>query len=171
MPEYASAITIPPDYFRKNVAHAYRCVPLALIRELFQNSLDAGATKIDFSFGPKGYVFADNGHGMTEEVLRDGFLSLGGSIKQDGSVGGFGEAKVLLCFAGESFHIHSLDNKVDGAGANFTMSKCPEDLYSGTVVKACFTEETSLALDLHPADVAANFHRTGRISSSSTGPA
>jgi hypothetical protein len=72
-------------------------------RELVQNSVDAGATKIDLYTKElnDGNIIAgckDNGHGMTEEVFRNKFLKHGGTTKGEGSdaAGGFGAAKRLL---------------------------------------------------------------------------
>jgi len=67
------------------------------IRELLQNSVDAGASKIEFiiDYQHRTLIATDNGCGMDETTLLDGFLCLGSSTKQMG-VGGFGVAKAAI---------------------------------------------------------------------------
>ena len=53
---------------------------MALFREVIQNSVDAGATKIDFTLDEEdgGYKLTciDNGSGMDERILIDVLLSM-----------------------------------------------------------------------------------------------
>jgi len=75
----------------------------AFWRELVQNSVDAGATRIDLytrqlEDGNQISGCKDNGGGMSEAVFRGKFLKHGGTTKgaDSGSAGGFGAAKRLL---------------------------------------------------------------------------
>jgi hypothetical protein len=64
--------------------------PLEIVREAISNAIDAGATEMDISFGVEQRQgssrsvirFCDNGHGMTEEVLRRDFWGLGHSTSR-----------------------------------------------------------------------------------------
>jgi hypothetical protein len=140
MKEYRSSVSVPPGYFLKNVSHCYNNMAFALVRELVQNALDAGATLLEFNFSDEGYTFRDNGHGMTSAVIRQGFLAMGGSIKGQNATGGFGEAKVLLCFAAESFRIRSRTCLVEGAGMQYHMVETDDD-YPGTEISCTFQKE------------------------------
>jgi hypothetical protein len=64
--------------------------PLEIVREAISNAIDAGATKMDITFSveqiqgnPRSVLrFADNGRGMTEEVLKTDFWGLGHSTSR-----------------------------------------------------------------------------------------
>jgi len=90
------------------------------IRELLQNSFDAQksngmSTPIDFSIikhsNNEGLtlICKDMGIGMTEPVIRDKFLVLGESGKEDG-VGGFGVAKAAIILACDNWKLLTRDN-------------------------------------------------------------
>ncbi len=78
----------------------YRHWQEAWFREVVQNSLDAEATRIDFTTRKSGanliLTARDNGVGMREWTLLNKFLVLGATSKGAESIGGFGEAKKLL---------------------------------------------------------------------------
>jgi hypothetical protein len=80
-----------------------------LIRELFQNALDAGATEIevDTDFSDR-LTVTDNGSGMEYETMINTFLTLGGSSKDREKVivGGFGIAKLAI-FSCDDFDVSS----------------------------------------------------------------
>jgi len=80
-----------------------------LIRELMQNAIDAGATRIDVDtdFQDK-LTVTDNGCGMEYETMIDTFLTLGGSEKDRSKtiVGGFGIAKLAI-FSCDDFCVSS----------------------------------------------------------------
>ncbi len=109
---------------------------LAMWRELFQNSVDAGAKRIDIkvstadrrgSFGHipgdgqvTRLVFSDDGPGMSEEVLRQVYFRPGETTKKDDStVGGFGRARLLTCFSQVRFGIETRDRVVEGDGSSY----------------------------------------------------
>ena len=92
------------------------------VRELLQNSFDAQKTgktdaPIEFSVvrhqGQDGIslICKDAGIGMTDPVIRDKFLVLGETGKEDG-VGGFGVAKAAIILACDSWDLLTLDNHV-----------------------------------------------------------
>ncbi len=62
------------------------------IKELFQNSFDAGATEIKVDINVKGLRFRDNGAGMDQEEIRKYFTVFGATNKRDDNskTGNFG---------------------------------------------------------------------------------
>jgi hypothetical protein len=71
--------------------------------------------------------------------MRNALLTMGGSVKEAGSTGGFGAAKKLLLFAHESFAIHSNDTYVEGKGLAYKFVEKSSRL--GTKVEALFTPD------------------------------
>ena len=61
-----------------------------------QNSMDCGSNRIDVTIERDGantqIAVSNDGQPMTQDILVNKFLTLGGSAK-DGGVGGFGKAK------------------------------------------------------------------------------
>lgn len=136
----SSVIAIPEEYFFKMAKQDYFNWKKALPREFFQNSIDAGAKNIyvNFYIGNEDsdhcIVVRDDGCGMTEDVILDKLLVLGGSHKENGSVGAFGKAKELLYFSWKSYQIKTLDNIVEGRASTFDINKSSEYV-KGTVSK------------------------------------
>ncbi len=130
-----SSVKVPNDYFAKSKKE-YSDWFWAFVRELIQNCVDARATQIEFSVetdvdGSIVFNCTDNGIGMDENVLVNALLCLGGSYKEEGSVGKFGYAKVLLYFAHKEYRIHTRNYVVRGAGGDYEVKTSPETL-SGT---------------------------------------
>lgn len=112
-------VSIPSDFFLREARQEYYDVQTRLVQELLQNSIDAGATIIRLTFDALGYKCEDNGRGMTRDRMISALLTMGGSVKEAGSTGGFGAAKKLLLFAHKTFAIHSNDTFVSGAGLSY----------------------------------------------------
>ena len=105
-------IVIGSDYFRKNARSDYASpLPFVWIREAIQNSVDAGATEIKITTEGNSITFTDNGCGMDLDTLTHKLLTLGGTKKESGSVGGFGKAKEVLFFSWDKWFI---DTGIDG---------------------------------------------------------
>jgi hypothetical protein len=134
-------VNIPSGYFHKLTKQEYYNHESRLIAELIQNSVDAGATRIDLNFDDTSYTCIDNGHGMTEDRMVEALLTMGASIKSDGSTGGFGHAKICLLFQHESYTIHSLGTKAVGSSLEYEFADC--EFLNGTSVSATFSEEYS----------------------------
>jgi len=98
---------------------------LAFWRELFQNSCDANATHIDIQLlededGMDRIIFTDNGSGMSRDVLMDVFFRLGATTKNTGdSTGGFGKARILICWSHPEYIIRSADFICKGNGSEY----------------------------------------------------
>jgi len=124
-----SSITIGPKFFANELQN-YACPRSAVVRELVQNSVDSrGCTKIEFECGEDWISVKDNGAGMNRDILLNKFLSMGETTKVgDGSVGGFGKARVAVCFAQEGYQIISHDYKLEGVGGDYEIFDAP---YSG----------------------------------------
>jgi hypothetical protein len=134
-----STLVIDKLFLRKERNQLYGDWTIAFWRELFQNSVDAGAKKISIdlnekpqrgsfgSAGPEGktvtnVVFSDDGHGMTAEVLDDVYFKMGKSTKDVGggsNIGGFGRARIMTCFSQERYTILTCDRFVMGDGVHF----------------------------------------------------
>lgn len=131
-------VATPNEFFAKSKLE-YSDWRWAFYRELIQNSYDAGASRIDFEIGfieNRGTIYitcTDNGCGMSEEILLRYLLSLGGSHKPQGGIGGFGYAKSLLFFAHVSYRIRTQDQLVEGNGGSYIISQCRETVRGTTV--------------------------------------
>lgn len=142
-------IVVPKEFFIKERQQVYADWPRAFFRELFSNSLDAGATEISVSFEAKDekgclVVFADNGIGMTRDVLDNVYFKLGASTKdKEKGIGGFGRARILTNFSHESYEIITQDNHVKGSGSHYDYQNNGEfEFFEGCIqkIKAEFTE-------------------------------
>jgi hypothetical protein len=71
--------------------------------------------------GTVSLIFADNGPGMTRHTLETIYFSIGASTKENDSskIGGFGRARILTCFAMESYRLLSQDYEVIGKGGDY----------------------------------------------------
>jgi len=116
------SVKIPSTYFLKMATIDYSDWKMAIVREFVQNSYDAGATEIRFYGENVKLTVKDNGSGMTEQVIRERLLTLGGSLKNAGSVGGLGKAKEILYFSWANWEIHSQDIMVIGEGNQFELT-------------------------------------------------
>ncbi len=126
---YAHSVQIGPEFFRK-AFDDYSDRFWAFVREIMQNSLDCGSTRIAISFRHDDdnnntvVMVENNGTAMTNEILVNKLLSLGSSGKdfQAGAVGGFGKAKEILYFAHRKYTIVSGDWFVLGSGAGYNLT-------------------------------------------------
>lgn len=119
-----------------------------MIREFFQNSIDAKSENIEFNLDVNEtdqrictITFKDDGVGMSRDTILNKLLSLGGTTKSTESttgeltVGGFGAAKMILLFAHDSYSIKTQDNHVIGSGGEYVINKLSDDDYvNGTEV-------------------------------------
>lgn len=124
------SVRISPEFFAK-AKNDYADWRWAWVRELAQNSIDApGSDLVSFKFSTDGTnTYAEcfnNGTPMTQEVLLDKFLSLGGSGKNFGdTVGGFGKAKEVIGFCHVSWRIETGGWIAEGIGGNFDLIPAP----------------------------------------------
>lgn len=120
-------VKIGPDFFAKGLRD-YSNWKWAWVRELVQNGVDAGSKNIHFTTHDNGEtclaVCENDGPPMDRETLLTKFLSLGGSTKDSGSsIGGFGMAKTVICYAHPSYTIHTGDIFISGSGGDFEMKE------------------------------------------------
>ncbi len=131
-------VHIPNDFFSKTLKE-YQNWYSAWFRETAQNACDAGATQIDFSIIEQKnsikLIVKDNGHGLSQNSLINGLLTLGGSIKQkvDKSIGGFGYAKHIILFAHHKYQITTQEFQVTGSGIHYTI-KSTNEFLKGTEI-------------------------------------
>jgi len=65
----------------------------------------------------------DNGCGMSRDTLENVYLRLGASSKAGpGSVGGFGRARMLTCFAMDSYGIDTRNHQLRGVGPTYKLN-------------------------------------------------
>ena len=127
--EILGQVALPSTYHSKEKL-AYADWRFAWFREALQNEHDAGATRIDFAIGDHPdnpellrVVCHGNGHGMDKDRLFNSFLTMGGSKKGEGSIGGFGYAKVILAFAHAHYEIETQGIRVKGQGSQYRWSE------------------------------------------------
>lgn len=96
------------DIIKRIARNEYGNVPYAWIREVLQNSLDAKSKNIYITNDDSGHISVlDDGCGMDYDVLVNAFLTLGGTKKHEGDVGGFGKAKEIELFAWDFWEIRT----------------------------------------------------------------
>lgn len=139
---------LDPAYF-STVKREYSDWREKFWRELMQNAVDAGATRIDLSVtqnedGTWLCVCDDDGGGMSLDVLRQKFLRFGGTTKrgEGGASGGFGKAKELILLPWLGWRVHTRDNIAIGIANRFRIESAPTTI-KGTRV------EVSMASDDH----------------------
>jgi len=128
-------------------ANRYGDDPWVFLRELVQNSRDAGATDIEFHASRRGgmeiLTCCDNGEGMTEPEFRAYFLRLYASSKEEdpGSIGYFGVGFwSTLLFVPEKIRVTScrggktLAFEID-PGQTAIRPVAPEPLNTGTRIE------------------------------------
>jgi len=127
-------VGIPSYHFARQVSNIYSRPWEAFVREVVQNSRDAGANVVKIVADENSVVVEDDGCGMSKEVLIQGMLTLSGSVKKEGDTGGFGAAKELILFAMNSYELHT--------HALLAMGECLEymldenaDYFNGTRIK------------------------------------
>lgn len=86
---------------------------VVILRECLQNALDAGAKSIRIRYTENSLYFLDDGEGMSEEMLLNTFLTVGGSLKTGNrnTVGGFGIAKLAI-FSSQDFYVESKNHRL-----------------------------------------------------------
>lgn len=116
-------IKIDPRYW-SNIKTDYSDWKFAWVREAGQNSIDAGATRVDIATeevdGHLVVSWADNGRGMTRDILVDKFLAIGGTGKDfKGTTGGWGIAKLILILCHIDFKIETGNLVVSGRNGDY----------------------------------------------------
>jgi len=143
-PNAMETMAFDPDAWN-NKLDAYPQWQSAWWREVIQNASDArgpekpeGATRVDLECYTEQYTDIegvtvtavrvsayDNGVGMSEDVLRNAFLSWSGSHKPEGSTGGFGDAKELIIIPWLGYEIHTRDKIARGRHNEFEITDAP----------------------------------------------
>jgi len=118
-------VTISSNFF-KNERNNYKCWHEAFFRELFQNAIDAGASLINIALQSGCYEdstivnFSDNGSGFNADVRDNVFFCLGETNKgKEGDVGGFGKARIVVCFSQNNYQIISQNWRAWGEGGSY----------------------------------------------------
>lgn len=121
-----SQVKIGPKFFA-NELRVYRDWTTAFWRENLQNSFDAKATRIDITIADgssedtKTVVVSDDGIGMDRPTLENVYFTLGETTKEGNSVGGFGKARILTCFAQKSYTLRTKKLFVTGEGSEYNI--------------------------------------------------
>lgn len=116
-------IKISSEFF-KNERNNYSDFGFSFFRELFQNSVDAGAKNINIIFEGNTITFADDGCGFSREVLENVYFCLGKTTKNtDQTIGGFGKARILTCFSHKSYSLASKDWVATGSGSEYSVEQ------------------------------------------------
>tara|TARA_B100002019_G_C21259311_1_gene595736 strand:+ start:217 stop:1809 length:1593 start_codon:yes stop_codon:yes gene_type:complete len=121
---FTQNVSVPHSFFKKS-KREYDSWTFAFFRELLQNSIDAGSKNIDININQSEESvivgFSDDGIGMDEHTLVNAFLALGGSHKEDNSIGGFGYAKTLILFAHKNYSVKTRNLIVKGSGGKYNI--------------------------------------------------
>ena len=149
-------IAISNRFFRHEL-NTYCRWPKAFWRELIQNSVDAGAKKLEFTCVNKdnGHCLAalqDDGPGIDEETLRNVYFQLGETTKEGAGgdqIGGHGRARILTCFAHENYRIDTGLLTCRGEGGLFEITptlRAKKGCYVEVEISAVGTGEMLCAL-------------------------
>ena len=135
-------IKVDFNYFKTCAKREYtQNLPVIWIREALQNSTDAGAENVWIELTDDEITFTDDGKGMDSNIINNKLLTLGGSQKDAGAVGGFGKAKEVLFFCHSEWSITSCPNKTTKYFINHQMiDKVPiritkGEFNRGTIIK------------------------------------
>lgn len=115
------------DYYERRLRD-YDNWEVAFWREIIQNSRDGGARRIDLECVEDVYEdpetgdrvpcmrvsASDDGRGMSYDTLMSAFFRRGGTLKTEGSVGGFGDAKNLILTPWLGYEVRTQDVSVRG---------------------------------------------------------
>lgn len=145
-----ATVKISSDFFTNEIKN-YSNWEFAFWRELFQNSVDAKANNISINYEKNNdsciISFQDNGCGMSRDILENVFFNLGTTTKNTNeTVGGFGRARIILCFAQQDYIIYTQNMIVSGQGANY------EILENDGFVKGC-----KFIITVKPKDFSSNY--------------
>lgn len=118
------------------------------VKELLQNSIDAtrgngGNIDINYEADARRIVITDEGTGMAPRTLMTKFINPGGSLKPDGSTGGFGRAKIAYMGNAESINVETTA-LVDGKYVTSTLrgGSLRDILVDGADVETTRTADT-----------------------------
>lgn len=131
-------VAIPASHFTDSVKRNYSEHETALIREFLQNAVDAGASEIKFVLDDHSLSITDNGCGMDEDILVRALLTMSGTHKRAGAIGGFGAAKEILLFQHDHYTVRTQDNFVQGKVLDYSLTKI--DRVDGTTIQIWFHE-------------------------------
>ncbi|MBK1669109.1 hypothetical protein CKO28_13805 [Rhodovibrio sodomensis] len=119
-------VQVPASFFRKERDQIYARSgwPMVFWRELFQNSVDAGARHVEVAMQRQGSVVAvthaDDGPGCDLATMERVFFRLGETTKTDtAAIGGFGRARIVTHFSQEMYQIRTRDVFAHGEGADY----------------------------------------------------
>lgn len=135
-------VEIPNNVYVKKIRKQYGddsySLAMRTVIELIQNSCDAGATDITFSFEEDMWVCRDNGHSMTFEQAIPRMFKVTGTHKEINNPGGMmGAAKELLILSKNKWLCYGLDFLVKGSLLDY--KKYPDN-NSGFTIGASFDD-------------------------------
>jgi len=138
---FNNQMKLPGTYFANMAKRDYRNWSEAIIRELTQNSVDAGAGLLDIRWDleTRTLSFRDNGSGMTRDILENAFLQFGASHKAEGSVGGMGKAKELIIASWPFWEIKTNGILATGRHNEYNVSECAFE--KGTTITLQITSD------------------------------
>jgi hypothetical protein len=121
------------------------------VREVSQNSMDCGSSRIEVTIERKGQntqvIVSNDGQPMTEDILVNKFLTLGGSAK-DGGVGGFGKAKEVLVACHLHWAIRTGSLLAEGEGGEYELSLGLDPVHGTTTTVLMEGDELDRLVDM-----------------------
>ena len=148
-----ATVGIGPNFFRKSL-NDYRDWKWAMPREAMQNSMDAPRSKnieawFEIKDGNTIFSWGNDGDPMSKDELVGKLLTLGESGKDfQGTVGGFGAAKLILLFCHLHYEIYTGHLYVVGNGGNYTLEE-RDHYYPGTLTKVTLEGDVKDVLVSH----------------------
>ena len=129
-----ASFKIGREFFAKSKAD-YADWRWSWVREISQNSMDCGSNRIDVTIERDGantqIAVSNDGQPMSQDILVNKFLTLGGSAK-DGGVGGFGKAKELLVCCHLHWSIRTGSLLAEGEGGEYELTSGLAPLHGTT---------------------------------------
>lgn len=127
----------------------------SFVRESMQNCIDCGSDRINYHIeyddNHVTVIFSNNGEPMGYSTLTDKLMNIGGTTKSgdDGQVGGFGVAKIVLYMSHDSYEIQSGDWTIIGSGGNYDIKKTERFDGTRSIIKISNENPKSLAEKLY----------------------
>ena len=143
-------VGISSDFFAKSL-NDYSNWFWAMAREFGQNGIDSGASNMSINImhhtdtDLTEVTVSNDGKPMTLDIIENKLMNIGGTTKttENGDVGGFGLAKLVLYMAHHSYTIQTGHHTVEGQNGTYEIKDTP--FYSGTIntvmIKGNVTDE------------------------------
>lgn len=140
-----NCVQFDDSYFKKTI-NEYQDWEFAFFRETGQNACDAKAKNVRYQIIEDNdyikVICEDDGKGMSKNILLEKFLVMGGSYKEEGSVGGFGYAKSIILFCHPNYKIETNKSLLTGSYGRYDDPTDIENIH-GTKITILMDKEST----------------------------